>query len=622
MQKIYCGLTEFNGTTVIRDDPVITVYGDSNNSTITSYFITNLAKQLNSLSILEFREITRIEDNALSNLQVSKFELILPDTLEYIGEYAFQNCTAVNYIVIPSSVTYIGKGAFYDCASLNHIYFREGSKINYIPEFFCSGGGLNSVGIAYNNGTFTSDEVTEFPESIKTINNKAFYNCGSMGYILKVGNNIQSIGDYAFYETVFDTIEIGSGINTGNNQEGGKYEEGGYDTDRDIILPYTLYLSSKRQFRYKHIDIEKDAPSCTIYLTNKKEYEEKNVGKTYTYRTDDDDFKFCLNSGHFLVFKNGLLLPNTYYYIHSIINNPISDVGVVLNVSVKTGDYIDIFYVTNDLKHMEVEYYDMDNKIRYLQNGKISIANNDSTEYRNMGDQIYPDKKWMTNYIKLCSPLYAISSKHSTFVFLNGKKVRFDELEDISDTIMSINTDYARSTDLRDSTMNAVRLEVMNHLDTQDIIEQLYINDGLSHEIDYNYLKGQFNLSRQGENANVYKSTHLIKSIDLTKLEAYAKRTLLDEILNDLSDENLNKLFYDYKTATGPMTKYNELIMNEPNFAKKEDVINAILQKYFINTTAEENNTSDDTQSNTDGTVFYDNTNDDSNPSSFDGNNV
>lgn len=605
MQSLYCGMTDFS--VVDRYDTEITIYGDSSNSTITQSFIQKLATYPASISLIQLKDITVVEDYALSNLQVSRFTLILPDTLTYIGKFAFQNCTAMNDIVIPSSVTYIGEGAFYGCSSLDHIYFKEDIQIDYIPERFCYGGALRSVGIEYNNGTRTNADTTEFPKSITKINNNAFYDCMSMGHNLIIGDSITSIGDYAFYETVFSDIKIGSGITSGDNQESEDYGDGDYTTDREITTPYILYLSSKRQFRYKYFVAEKDLPAGYIYIMNKEEYEEdESVGKTYTYKLDDDDFKFCLQNSHLLVFKNGLLLPNTYYYLHSIINNPINDVGVVFNVPIKTGDRIDIFYVTNDLKHLEVEYYDLENKERYLKNGDIKIANNNETEYRVMGDKMYPESTNRTNYIKLRSPLYAISSKHSTFVFLNGKKVRLDELEDISDTIMSINTDYAT---YEKDKMNAVRLEVMNHLDTQDIIEQVYINDGLNH--DDNVQAGQFNSS---DNRNVYKSTKLIKSIDLTKLEAYAERTLLDDILNDLSNENLNKLFYNYDTARGPMTPYNESGMNEPDFIKKDAVISSIIDKYYAMDTSSINENSDIDES---GTVFYSNI--DETPNSFDG---
>lgn len=607
MQLLYCGMTDFS--VVDRYDTEITIYGDSSNSTITQSFIQKLATYPVSISLIQLKDITVIEDYALSNLQVSRFTLILPDTLTHIGKFAFQNCTAMNDIVIPSSVAYIGEGAFYGCSSLDHIYFKEDIQIDYIPERFCYGGALRSVGIEYNDGTRTSTDTTEFPKSITKINNNAFCDCMSMGHNLIIGDNITSIGDYAFYETVFSNIEIGSGISSGDNEESEDYKDGGYTTDRDITIPYTLYLSSKRQFRYKYFVVEEDSPAGTIYVMNKKNYEEEGVGKTYTYKLDDDDFKFCLQNSHLLVFKNGLLLPNTYYYLHSVINTPVDDTGIVFNVPLKVGDRIDIFYVTNDMKHLEVDYYDLETKERYLHNGDIKI-NPNNNEYRVMGDQIYPDNTDRTNYIKLRSPLYAISSKHSTFVFLNGKKIRLDELEDISDTIMSINTDYSTV----DRTMNAVRLEVINHLDTQDIIEQMYINDGLSHE--RSVYSNQFNNT---DIKNIYKNTKFVKSINLNDLESYAKRTLLDDILNDLSDENLNKLFYEYDIAKGPMTPYDESKMNEPDFVNKDTIINSIIDKYYISEDPDAYITTNTAEGNI-GTVFYIGDKDKVKiPSSFDG---
>lgn len=607
MQLLYCGMTDFS--VVDRYDTEIIIYGDSSNSTITQSFIQKLATYPVSISLIQLKDITVIEDYALSNLQVSRFTLILPDTLTYIGKFAFQNCTAMNDIVIPSSVTYIGEGAFYGCSSLDHIYFKEDIQIDYIPERFCYGGALRSVGIEYNDGTRTSADTTEFPKSITKISNNAFYDCMSMGHNLIIGDNITSIGDYAFYETVFSNIEIGSGISSGDNEESEDYKDGGYTTDRDITIPYTLYLSSKRQFRYKYFVVEEDSPAGTIYVMNKKNYEEEGVGKTYTYKLDDNDFKFCLQNSHLLVFKNGLLLPNTYYYLHSVINTPVDDTGVVFNVPLKVGDRIDIFYVTNDMKHLEVDYYDLETKERYLHNGDIKI-NPNNNEYRVMGDQMYPDNTDRTNYIKLRSPLYAISSKHSTFVFLNGKKIRLDELEDISDTIMSINTDYSTV----DRTMNAVRLEVINHLDTQDIIEQMYINDGLSHE--RSVYSNQFNNT---DIKNIYKNTKFVKSINLNDLESYAKRTLLDDILNDLSDENLNKLFYEYDTAKGPMTPYDESKMNEPDFVNKDTIINSIIDKYYISEDPDAYITTNTAEGNI-GTIFYIGDKDKVKiPSSFDG---
>lgn len=361
----------------------------------------------------------------------------------------------------------------------------------------------------------------------------------------------------------------GSGLATGESQKPDDYQDANYETDRTIEVPCTLYLSSKRQFRYKHIEIEQAHSAGYIYKLNNDTADNSDI----------DQFKYCILNSHLMVFKNGLLLPPTYYYLHSIVNTPINDVGIVFNVALEAGDKIDVFYVTNGLRHLETAWYpkreDQTEQERYVKNGLI-LLNSHNNEYRVMGEQMYTDSgryNWRTNYIKLRSPLYGASSKHSAFIFLNGKKVRLDELEDISDTIIAINTDYAR--DRED--MNAIRLEVINHLDTQDIIEQLYINDGLNH--DDSIAQGQFSNTTKPD---AYKDTRRIKSFSLTDLEAYAKRTLLDDILNDLSNENLNKLFYKYNTAEGPMTPYIDTAMNEPDFINPTEIIESIIDEYYF----------------------------------------
>ena len=329
----------------------------------------------------------------------------------------------------------------------------------------------------------------------------------------------------------------------------------GYSTNRTISPSYKLYLSSKRQFRYQHNTIVENHDSGF-------------------YINLDTSFKYCVKNSHMMVFKNGLLLPPTYYFLRPIINTPIGAVAVVFNVELAAGDEIDMFYVTNDLHHLECDYYDIANQERYIQNGDVRV-NVNNNEYRVMGEMSTDRQElirgWRTNYIKMRSPLYAISSKNSTFVFLNGKKVRNDEITDISDTIMGIDTDYARNGD----DMQAVRLEVINHLDTQDIIERLYINDGLNHEA--SVAQNQF---VNTNNQNAYKNTLQINSFSLTDLDEYAERTKLDEMLNDLSDENLNKLFYNWNTAKGPMTP--EGIMNEPDFANNDVIVETIIDEFYV----------------------------------------
>ena len=551
MQRLYCNMTDFSE--VDKYDPYITIYGDNNSSSITQDFVENLRLNLADIKQIVLEDIQKINNRAFANLNAVQFEVVLPSTLLNIGDYAFMNSGIMGTVIIPASLTYLGVGAFYGCEYLEYIHIEESITITEIPVQFCHGSAIKCVRILYTDETLSPENYVYFPNSITSIAENAFEGCAQLGPTLNLSNNVTHIGDYAFYNSGITYVFLSSNLLTGSSATQEMYQDANYSTARTLTYPYTLYLTSKRQFRYNHFVTVGNHEAGFIYRIN-------------------NDFKYCLDSSHLMVFKNGLLLPPTYYYLHSIVNNPVNDAGIIFNVALEEGDVIDIFYVTNDLHHLECDYYDINKRERYIKNGLI-LLNSHHNEYRVMGEKTYKDKTWRSNYIRMRSPLYAVSSKHSAFVFLNGKKVRFDELEDISDTIISINSDYARNND----DMNAIRLEVINHLDTQDIIEHLFINDGLNHTD----LIAQYQFINTNK-PEAYKDTLRIKSWSLSDLESYAERTKLDQILNDISDEALNKLFYDWDTATGPMTPYDETAFNEPDFINPDEIIPEIIDEYYF----------------------------------------
>ncbi|MBQ3572221.1 MAG: leucine-rich repeat domain-containing protein [Clostridia bacterium] len=55
---------------------------------------------------------------------ISLKEIILPDSITAIGEWAFYNCDSLTSVVIPDSVTSIGEWAFYGCGGLKDIYYK------------------------------------------------------------------------------------------------------------------------------------------------------------------------------------------------------------------------------------------------------------------------------------------------------------------------------------------------------------------------------------------------------------------------------------------------------------------------------------------------------------------
>ena len=69
--------------------------------------------------------VTSIGKNAFDAKKESSMakikEIVLPNTITAIEEYAFSRCTSLTSIEIPNSVTSIGGSAFYECSGLTSI---------------------------------------------------------------------------------------------------------------------------------------------------------------------------------------------------------------------------------------------------------------------------------------------------------------------------------------------------------------------------------------------------------------------------------------------------------------------------------------------------------------------
>ena len=122
--------------------------------------------------------------------------ITLPNWITKIDNYEFSGCTNLTSITIPNSVTKIGSEAFRDCSSLTSINIPNG-VITIENGAFSGCSSLTNITIpesVIRIGSYNSYYYNNY-DSMGT-----FYNCTSLSNVTINGNNLNLIGDYAFYE--------------------------------------------------------------------------------------------------------------------------------------------------------------------------------------------------------------------------------------------------------------------------------------------------------------------------------------------------------------------------------------------------------------------------------------
>ena len=161
----------------------------------------------NSNPLYYAKHIYSDEDTEITNL-------IIPNSVTSIGNYAFANCSGLTSITIGNSVTSIGNSAFYYCS------------------------GLTSVTI---------------PNSVTSIGNHVFWGCSGLTSVT-IPNSVTSIGGSAFYgadmPTVISLIENPFKI-AGKTSGNGTFSQ-------NTFLNATLYVPKGTIEKYKATDGWKD----------------------------------------------------------------------------------------------------------------------------------------------------------------------------------------------------------------------------------------------------------------------------------------------------------------------------------------------------------------------------
>ena len=136
--------------------------------------------------------------------------VVIPNTVTNIGDYAFSCCTNLNSVVIPNGVTSIGNSAFSYCSKLSSVVIPDsvisiggaaflGCHSSLYTEYeygkyVKSGDNLYAVLIELTNRNMSTYEIHK---NTKIIAGSVFRDCNRLTSIT-IPNDVIGIGDYAF----------------------------------------------------------------------------------------------------------------------------------------------------------------------------------------------------------------------------------------------------------------------------------------------------------------------------------------------------------------------------------------------------------------------------------------
>ena len=210
----YCyGLTEVNISDLSAWCKI-----DFGNSYANPLYYANKLK-LNGAEIKDLvipNDITKIKDYAFFECS-GLTSVTIPNSVTEIGSSAFSYCSGLTTITIPNSVTSIGNSAFYGCSNLetvinlsNLIFSKGSSGYGYIAYYACR---------VINDPNVSMVEDFVFSK-VDNVNILGAYLGNATELILPTDFNGENyiIGDYAFYEcTGLTSITIPNSVTTIGN---------------------------------------------------------------------------------------------------------------------------------------------------------------------------------------------------------------------------------------------------------------------------------------------------------------------------------------------------------------------------------------------------------------------
>ena len=155
-------------------------------TSLTSVHITDLAAWYNiyfvndSANPLYYAHHLYLNNNEIT-------DLVIPNSVTSIGNYTFIGCTGLTSVTIPNSVTSIGNNAFNGCTGLTSVTINSNAVLS---TNYSSSSSLKTV---------FGNQVTSYTigNDVTSIGNYAFYGCTGLTSVT-IPNSVTSIGNNAF----------------------------------------------------------------------------------------------------------------------------------------------------------------------------------------------------------------------------------------------------------------------------------------------------------------------------------------------------------------------------------------------------------------------------------------
>lgn len=177
-----------------------------------------------------------------------KGELVIPEGVTSIGNYAFQN-TDITSVVIPSTVKSIGSSAFSGCESLTTVKFivTDGEGIEEIGAYAFKGSALTEITLP---ATLAYTKNEDAPNGETNIGSNAFENCVDLKTVIveegivKLGNPSSTTGSKLFYNSGVESVTLPSTL-----EIIGQYTFAGTKLT-SVTLPNNLKTIANYAFQY------------------------------------------------------------------------------------------------------------------------------------------------------------------------------------------------------------------------------------------------------------------------------------------------------------------------------------------------------------------------------------